>query len=115
MLFMEEGIYMSQEERIIKVYLEKKEKEDFLIFDVDAKMSICLNNEDSQVELQKVFIVLLQEILKHPIKLQYEKNNDYTNALYVDVCEEYVKDLNREILRIIRNVPERLKNIEGNI
>lgn len=104
---------MSQEEKIIKVHLEKREKEDYLVFQFEETKDVCLNKETSQNDLRAVFANLLTELLKAPLKLEFEDKLDYKTGLYIDVCKEYIKDLNREISSIRKNIPEKLimKNI----
>lgn len=104
---------MSQEEKIIKVHLEKREKEDYLVFQFEETKDVCLNKETSQNDLRAVFASLLTELLKAPLKLEFEDRLDYKTGLYIDVCKEYIKDLNREIISIRKSIPEKLimKNI----
>lgn len=105
---MRERIFMNQEEKIIKVHLESREKDDFMCFEFEPEMSVCLTNEECQNELQGIFNVLLSELIIQPIKLEYVKNSTFKKGLYIDVCEEYVKDLNREINGIRKKMPELL-------
>ena len=34
---------------------------------------------------------------------------EYKTGLYIDVCKEYIKDLNKEITNVRKNMPEKLK------
>lgn len=99
---------MSQEEKIIKVYLESQAKEDYMIFGFENEMKVCMNNENCQNELKSIFSILLQELVNQPIKLEYEERKEYKTGLYIDVCTEYIKDLNREITNVRNNFPEKL-------
>lgn len=114
MHFTEGRIYMNQENKTINVYLEKREKSDFMVFEFDKELAVCLNEENGQSELKNVFSILLTELIKNPIKLEYKENKDYKVVLYIDVCKEYLKDLNREISNVRKNMPERLSNISLN-
>ena len=51
---------------------------------------------------------MLMELLKAPVKLEFEDRMDYKTGLYIDVCKEYIKDLNREIANVRKSIPERL-------
>lgn len=109
MHFMVERIFMNQEIKVINVHLEKKDMKDFLIFEFDDAMGVCLNNEDSQNDLKKVFVKILQELIESPIKLNFVDKSEYNTGLYIDVCKEYIKDLNKEIESTRKNIPEKLK------
>lgn len=114
MHFMKGETFMNQEEKLIKVYLEEREKKDYLVFDFDEKKAVCLNSEQSQNELKAVFTVLLSELINHSITLEFENRPDYRAGLYIDVYKEYVKDLNREIENVRKQIPEKLKmNCKG--
>lgn len=108
MLSMRERIFMNQEEKKIKVRLENKEKKDLLVFELDSEVSVCLNDENGQSNLKDVFAELLRELILQPIKLDLEIDKSYKTGLYIDVCTEYIKDLNREINRVSKNIPEKL-------
>ena len=66
------------------------------------------NKETSQNDLRIVFANLLTELINTPIKLEFEDRADYKTGLYIDVCKEYIKDLNREIINVRKNIPEKL-------
>ena len=42
------------------------------------------------------------------INVHLEKRENKT-GLYIDVCKEYIKDLNKEITNVRKNMPEKLK------
>lgn len=109
---MEGGIYMNQEDKIINVHLEKREIKDYMIFKFEEEIVICLNEESGQSEFKTLFSVLLTELIKNPFKLEYIENKEYKVGLYIDVCQEYVKDLNREISNVRKNIPEKLNKVE---
>jgi len=110
--FTEEGIYMNQENMIINVHLEKRDNKDYMIFEFEEEIVVCLNEESGQSELKTVFSVLLTKLIQNPVKLEYIENKGYKVVLYIDVCQEYVKDLNREISNVRKNMPERLNKVE---
>ena len=49
------------------------------------------------------------QLTKHPVELQFLENPEYKTGLYIDVCKEYIKDLNKEIASVRKNMPEKLK------
>lgn len=103
---------MNQEDRIINVHLEKRDKKDYIIFEFKEEIVVCLNEEGGQYELKNVFSALLTEVIKTPVKLEYIENIDFKVGLYIDVCKEYINDLNREISIVRINMPERLNKVE---
>lgn len=70
---------------------------------------VCLNDDESQNNLKSIFVKLLTEITKYPIELQFLEKPEYKTGLYIDVCKEYIKDLNKEITNVRKNMPEKLK------
>ena len=109
MHFMIERIFMNQESKVINVHLEKRENKDYLVFDFEETAEVCLNKDASQNDLKSIFVKLLTEITKHPIELHFLENSEYKTGLYIDVCKEYIKDLNKEITNVRKNIPEKLK------
>ena len=69
----------------------------------------CLKDDESQNNLKNIFVKLLTEITKYPVELQFLENPEYKTGLYIDVCKEYIKDLNKEITNVRKNMPEKLK------
>lgn len=103
---------MSQVSKKIKVKLEKVDKNDFMVFKFDENIKVCLNEESGQQDLKRVFSVLLEELLKTSVELEYEENKEYKVGLYIDVCKEYLNDLNKEIFSVYKKIPEKLKKVE---
>ena len=90
-------IFMNQESKAINVHLEKRENKDYLVFGFEEVAEVCLNDDESQNNLKSIFVKLLTEITKYPVELQFLENPEYKTGLYIDVCKEYIKDLNKEI------------------
>lgn len=103
---------MNQEDKVINVHLENRDKKDYMIFEFEEEIVVCLNEESGQNELKNVFSALLTELIQNPVKLEYIENREYKIVLYIDVCQEYIKDLNREISNVRKNMPERLNKLE---
>jgi len=100
---------MNQESKAINVHLEKRENKDYLVFGFEEVAEVCLNDDESQNNLKSIFVKLLTEITKYPVELQFLENPEYKTGLYIDVCKEYIKDLNKEITNMRKNMPEKLK------
>ena len=100
---------MNQESKVINVHLEKRENKDYLVFGFEEAAEVCLNDDESQNNLKSIFVKLLTEITKYPIELQFLEKPEYKTGLYIDVCKEYIKDLNKEITNVRKNMPEKLK------
>ena len=81
----------------------------FLVFGFEEVAEVCLNDDESQNNLKSIFVKLLTEITKYPIELQFLEKPEYKTGLYIDVCKEYIKDLNKEITNVRKNMPEKLK------
>lgn len=109
MHFMIGRIFMNQENKVINVHLEKRESKDYLVFGFEEIAEVCLNDDESQNNLKSIFVKLLVQLTKHPVKLQFLENPEYKTGLYIDVCKEYIKDLNKEIASVRKNMPEKLK------
>lgn len=112
MHFTEGGIYMNQENKMINVHLERCDNNDYMVFEFEEKIAVCLNEKSGQSELKTVFSILLTQLIQQPVKLEYQENKEYKVGLYIDVCQEYLKDLNREIANVRKNMPESLNKVE---
>lgn len=99
---------MNQEEKIIKIHLETRAKLDYMIFNLDDEIAICMNNDESQNDLRILFTKLLEMLFTQNINLEYEEKSEFKKLLYIDVCKEYIKELNREISNVKKNKPENL-------
>ena len=96
MPFMREEIFMNQ--KIIEVLLTVNNEEDLLVFKVnDKNMTVNLNSPTCQGELKNLFSNLLGLLIKDDIELVLAIDDDYSRQMYIEVCEEYIKDLNREL------------------
>lgn len=96
MPFMREGIFMNQ--KVIDVLLTVVNEEDVLAFKVEDKnMLVNLNSPTCQGDLKNLFSNLLNLLIEDDIELVLAIDNDYSRQMYIEVCEEYIKDLNREL------------------
>lgn len=100
MHFMKEGIYMNQE--IIKATLLAQDVDtDILRFDVDGEeLDINLNSSECQNSMKKLFSLILEEAVLADIKIEFSVADGYSRGMYIEVCEQYIKDLNRELTEV---------------
>ncbi len=94
---MSEEISMNQ--KTIDVVLLAGDKEtDILRFEFeDNPLDVNLNSPLCQNELKTVFVRLLQMIIENDVYLEFNHADDYGRGMYIEVCEEYIRDLNREL------------------
>ena len=99
---------MNQEVKIIKVELKKYNSYDMLSFYIkQIEYYVNLNSENSQNDLKTIFSILLEQMIENPIELEFEIAQGYKSGLYIDVCTEYIKELNREIKQVIKKIPQK--------
>ena len=88
---------MNQE--IIEVLLTSEDADtDALIFKIDGnQLMVNLNSPDCQSAFKNIFAELLRKLVKDDIVLELNIDEGFNRVLYKEVCEEYIKDLNREL------------------
>ena len=80
------------------VLLALDEETDILRFKFENNpMDVNLNSPFCQNELKVVFVRLLQMLIENDVCLEFSHAEDYSRGMYIEVCEEYVNDLNREL------------------
>lgn len=100
MRFMKEGIFMSRE--IIKATLLEQDDTDILRFEIDENdLDINLNSSECQNSLKKMFTIILEKAIYGSIEIQLDIQEEYSRGMYIEVCEEYIKDLNRELKEVV--------------
>lgn len=91
-----------------KIYEVKliKDQNDYLEFNIDNfKYRINLNSEE-QNDLRKLFYQIIKlTFTVEPEFILSEESKNYENRLFLEISEEYLKDLNNEIKTIIQNRP----------
>ena len=93
-------IFMNQKILTVEL-LEVDSDRDVLRFKFDdAVLDVNLNSATCQNDLKAVFVKLLQQLLDNEITLNLNYDETYRKGLYKEVCEEYIKDLNRELLSV---------------
>lgn len=96
--FMKEGISMSL--RIIDVLLTTLgEDRDVLRFNTteDSVIDIDLDSSTCQTEIKRVFSEILKMAVSEDIDFRFSTEDGFPRELYKDVCEEYIKDITREL------------------
>ena len=107
MHFMKEGIFMNQE--VIKATLLEKDGIDILRFKIDEdELEINLNSPDCQNSLKKLFTSILEKVVNVSAEITFEIQEGYSRGMYIEVCEEYIKDLNRELGEVIELIKEEI-------
>lgn len=88
-------------QKVIEVELKAPDDEkDILVFNLeDDAVSVNLNNDNCQADLKRVFVKLLNQLCKEDFILEFKHGQDYNRAMYIEICEEYINDLNRELER----------------
>lgn len=91
-----------------KIYEVKliKDQNDYLEFNIDNfKYRINLNSEE-QNDLRKLFYQIIKlTFTVEPEFILSEESKNYENRLFLEISEEYLKDLNNEIKTIVQNRP----------
>ncbi len=94
---MSEEISMNRK-AIEVVLLAADEETDLLRFKFENNpLDVNLNSPVCQNELKAVFVRLLQMLIENDVYLEFSHADDYGRGLYIEVCDEYIKDLNREL------------------
>lgn len=106
---MREETFMNQE--IIKVtLLAPDENTDVLRFSFnDGEIDINLNDAGCQNDMKRMFSVLLKCAIHADITLEFQVAPEYSRGMYIEVCEEYIKDLNRELSEVTETIRAELK------
>lgn len=95
-----------------KVELRKVEEINYLVFNIDAEeLNIDLNSS-SQSNLRDLFYKIINKLFVEKIVFILEKQEGYSESLYIDIAEDYIKKLNNEIENVYNNMPEELKKEE---
>lgn len=101
--------------QIIEVFLSTCGEEDVLIFSLDKdhpdEYMIDLNSDSNQAQLKKVFSKLLEFLFEDDVELKYSVMEGYSKGLYKDVCEEYINDLNGELVSVKKYLKDQMDSL----
>lgn len=71
--------------------------QDVMRFMFEQPMDVSLTGTNGTKDLKELFARLMGLILKDDVQVTFEKTSGYENQMYVDVCSEYVRALNKEL------------------
>ena len=107
---MKEKTSMNQK-RISVMLKALDENTDVLDFSFENEnITVNLNSEECQQSLKKVFVGLLQELVSYDVELVFSSDDGYNRHFYMEACEEYIKDLNRELNSIKTSFREEINS-----
>lgn len=91
--------------------LAPDENSDILRFCIDSEnLDINLNESDCQNAMKNMFSVLLKKAVHVDISLEFDVAPEYTRGMYMEVCAEYIKDLNRELAEVVDTIRNELNS-----
>lgn len=90
----------------INVILAENDGHDQLIFEFETKKIIDLNSDSSQNQIQSVFASVFNLLTLGEVELTLEICEGYSKALYIEVCKEFITEINREITSTSRKIHE---------
>ena len=94
----------------IEVWLKAQDSEtDILEFHLEHNLVVNLNSPNCQTELKTVFSALLRKMLINDIILELKVEDGFNRIMYVEVCKEYIGDLNRELIQVASELRSELK------
>lgn len=97
--------------KIIEVeLLAPDDNTDVLRFKFESgEMDVNLNSSTCQNELKRIFLILITIVLDTDIELKFTYDEGYQRGMYIEVCEAYIKDLNREMQEVKEQIQLELK------
>ncbi|KXU39842.1 hypothetical protein HMPREF3037_03305 [Candidatus Stoquefichus sp. KLE1796] len=93
-------------ENKVKVTI-KRDKEIQLIFHFDEELSLNLSTDDT-VETQNFFLALFKKIINMDGTISLLLS-DEVEDLYYDVSKKYISNLEEEIKKVMKEIPQRKK------
>lgn len=75
------------------------EDRDVLRFNIteDSAIYIDLDSSTCQTEIKRLFSEILKLAVSEDIDFKFSTEDGFPRELYKDVCEEYIKDITREL------------------
>lgn len=95
---MKEGISMNP--RTIDVILTTLGNDrDVLRFHIteNSTIDIDLDSSTCQTEIKRLFSEILKQAINEDIAFKFSVEDGFPRELYKDVCEEYIRDISREL------------------
>ncbi len=78
---------------------EKDGKDILTLYLKNGSVEIDFNNSD-QSHLRTVFYSVIENILEEDFEFQYITEEGYEKSMYIEIAEEYIKQLNGELRSI---------------
>ena len=63
----------------------------------ESPINLVVTNDTGTEQIQKMFVLLLDMLRSDNVEIEFEKTEDYGNAMYEEVCKEYIAALNSEL------------------
>ena len=76
--------------------------------DEETKCTINLNSED-QTQLREMFYKIIEKCFSEEFEFRLVVEENYSKDLYKEISEEYIKQLNKEIVKVKESIPEIIK------
>ncbi|MGN1278985.1 MAG: hypothetical protein ACI4UG_05915 [Candidatus Onthovivens sp.] len=97
-----------------EVLLKEENKKDVLEFKItqNLTMQIDLNSKD-QTYLRELFYHIISQAFVEDFEFSLSVEQNYKKNLYIEISQEYIKQLNLELKKIIQDIPEKLKSNES--
>lgn len=92
------------------VQLKEENKRDILIFNINSNLTKKIDlNDKNQTYLRELFYDIINQAFEEDFEFVLEVDSEYKKNLYIEISEEYIKQLNSELKKIIQDIPTELK------
>ena len=81
------------------ILAEKAGKDILTLYLKNGPVEIDFNNSE-QNYLRKVFYSIIENVLEEDFEFEFENEDGYEKKLYIEIAQEYIKQLNSEIRSI---------------
>ena len=99
--------YMDKKRAILS---EKDGKDILTLYLKSGSAEIDFNNSD-QSYLRKVFYLVIENILEEDFEFEFVAEEGYEKKLYIEIAQEYIKQLNSELKSIKESAKQDFKDI----
>lgn len=94
------------EKKQFDVLIEERSGKDSLVFTIESKVFIIDLNSEDQSKLRTLFYEIVKITFSYnPEFIVRYDTMKYTKPLYIEIAQEYIKQLNLEIQKIIEMQP----------
>ena len=88
----------------IKARLTEDGERNELVFEFNPELRIDLNSDD-QRQLRVIFYHVVNQLFEDEIEFEFT-NDGATRVIYIEIADEYIKQLNEEIRKIRDSIPQ---------